>query len=83
MPPLRGGSPSLMRFSSSRKIFTLTLLALAGLLIAAAPAAPPEAAARERGSALAQRGSWSHEDVLGLLALQLVDPERFAGDDDA
>lgn len=36
--------------------------------------------ARERGSALARRGSWSHEDVLALLALQLVDPERFAGD---
>ena len=57
------------------------LLLLAGLLIAAAPAAPPEAAALERGRALARRGSWSHEDVLGLLALQLVDPERFAGDD--
>jgi hypothetical protein len=36
--------------------------------------------ARERGKALARRGSWSHEDVLALLALQLVDPERFAGD---
>ncbi len=39
------------------------------------------ACARERGRALARRGSWSHEDVLALLALQLVDPERFAGDE--
>ena len=39
------------------------------------------ALARERGRALAHQGSWSHEDVLGLLALQLVDPERFAGDE--
>lgn len=39
------------------------------------------ALARERGRALARRGAWSHEDVLSLLALQLVDPERFAGDE--
>jgi hypothetical protein len=39
------------------------------------------ALARERGRALARRGSWSHDDVLALLALQLVDPERFAGDE--
>ncbi|HET9208935.1 MAG TPA: hypothetical protein VFR03_00980 [Thermoanaerobaculia bacterium] len=39
------------------------------------------ALARERGRALALRGSWSHDDVLSLLALQLVDPERFAGDE--
>jgi hypothetical protein len=38
------------------------------------------AVARERGRALARRGSWSPEDVRGLLAIQLVDPERFAGD---
>ena len=63
------------------RIALLLPLLLAGLLTAAAPAAPPEAAARERGRALARRGSWSHEDVLGLLALQLVDPERFAGDE--
>jgi hypothetical protein len=69
--PLRG----------TARIGLLLLLLLAGLLIAAAPAAPPEAAALERGRALARRGSWSHEDVLGLLALQLVDPERFAGDE--
>ncbi|PYQ65386.1 MAG: hypothetical protein DMF53_05605 [Acidobacteria bacterium] len=37
--------------------------------------------ARERGRALARRGSWSRADVLALLALQLVDPERFAGDE--
>ncbi|HTG36250.1 MAG TPA: hypothetical protein VLB76_25310 [Thermoanaerobaculia bacterium] len=71
MNPLRG---------TARTGLLLPLL-LAGLLIAAAPAAPPEAAARERGRALARRGSWSHEDVLGLLALQLVDPERFASDE--
>lgn len=35
------------------------------------------ACARERGRALARRGSWSHEDVLVLATLQLVDPERF------
>jgi len=63
------------------RIALLLPLLLAGLLIAAAPAAPPEAAARERGRALARRGSWNHEDVLGLLSLQLVDPERFAGDE--
>jgi hypothetical protein len=39
------------------------------------------ALARERGRALARRGSWSHDDLLALLALQLVDPERFAGDE--
>jgi hypothetical protein len=39
------------------------------------------ALARERGRALARRGSWSHDDVLALLALQLVEPERFAGDE--
>jgi hypothetical protein len=39
------------------------------------------AAARERAHALARRGSWSHEEVLGLLALQLVEPERFVGDE--
>jgi len=37
-------------------------------------------AARARSRELARRGSWSHEDVLGLLALQLVDPERFVAD---
>ncbi len=42
------------------------------------PAQLAEHLARERGRALARRGSWSHEDVLALLALQLVDPERFA-----
>jgi len=35
------------------------------------------ACARERGRALIRRGSWSHEDVLGLATIQLVDPERF------
>ncbi len=35
------------------------------------------ACGRERSLALARRGSWSHEDVLALLALLLVDPERF------
>jgi hypothetical protein len=39
------------------------------------------ALARERGRALARRGSWTHDDVLALLALQLVDPERFAGEE--
>jgi hypothetical protein len=38
------------------------------------------AAARERGRALARRGAWSRTDVLGLVTLQLVDPERFASD---
>ncbi len=39
------------------------------------------AAARARGLALGRRGSWSHEEVLALLALQLVEPERFVADD--
>jgi hypothetical protein len=39
------------------------------------------ACARERGRALARSGSWSHDDVLALLTLQLVDPERFAADE--
>ena len=39
------------------------------------------AAARERGQALARRGAWSRADVLGLVTLQLVDPERFASDE--
>jgi hypothetical protein len=38
------------------------------------------ACARERARTLARRGSWSHEDVLALLTLQLVDPERFAAE---
>jgi hypothetical protein len=38
------------------------------------------ASARERGRALARRGSWSPEEVQALLALQLVDPERFVSD---
>jgi hypothetical protein len=61
----------------------VTVLA-AGLglcLLGAAPAPPsPEAAARARSRELARRGAWSHADVLGLLALQLVDPERFVAD---
>ncbi len=39
------------------------------------------ALARERERALARQESWSHEDILALLALELVDPERFAGDE--
>jgi hypothetical protein len=38
------------------------------------------ASARERGRALARRGSWSPGEVQALLALQLVDPERFVAD---
>jgi hypothetical protein len=39
------------------------------------------AEARERGRALARRGSWSPADVQALAALQLVDPERFVADE--
>jgi hypothetical protein len=39
------------------------------------------ACARERGLALARRGAWGHEDVLLLMAIQLVDPERFVDDE--
>jgi hypothetical protein len=42
------------------------------------------AAARERGRALARRGAsgtWSREEVQALVAFQLVDPERFAGEE--
>ena len=37
--------------------------------------------ARERGRALAARGTWSLADVQALVALQLVDPERFVSDE--
>jgi hypothetical protein len=39
------------------------------------------AAARARGLALGRRGAWSHEEVLSLLAQQLVEPERFVADE--
>jgi hypothetical protein len=39
------------------------------------------APARERGRALARRGSWSPGEVAALLGLQLVDPERFVTDE--
>jgi len=39
------------------------------------------ACARERSRALARRGSWSRGDVIGLLALQLVDAERFVAEE--
>jgi hypothetical protein len=39
------------------------------------------ATARARGLALGRRGSWTHEEVIALLALQLVEPERFVADD--
>ncbi len=40
------------------------------------------ACARERGRALAHQGSWSRDDVLGLLTIQLADPERFATEEE-
>jgi hypothetical protein len=64
----------------ARRAAFLTGLAL--LIAGAAPPPPsPEQAARDRSRELARRGSWSHEDVLGLLTLQLVDPERFVSDE--
>jgi hypothetical protein len=36
--------------------------------------------ARERSRAMAAQGSWSHNDLLGLVTLQLVDPLRFVED---
>ncbi|HEV8580193.1 MAG TPA: hypothetical protein VGX68_14065 [Thermoanaerobaculia bacterium] len=39
------------------------------------------ACARERSLALARSGSWSHEKVMALLTLQLVNPERFAAEE--
>jgi hypothetical protein len=58
------------------------LTSLALLLLGAAPAPPSlSSAARERSRELARRGSWSHEDVDGLLALELVNPERFVSDE--
>ena len=58
------------------------LTSLALLLLGAAPAPPsPQAAARERSRELARRGSWSQADVQGLLALELVNPERFVSDE--
>src|SRR4051794_8342973 len=70
------------------------ILLLAGLLLAAAPppgpalaAADPAAEAlvaraRERSRALARRGSWTHEEVAALAALQLGDPARFDADEE-
>ncbi|HYX25553.1 MAG TPA: hypothetical protein VFC23_15490, partial [Thermoanaerobaculia bacterium] len=59
------------------------LMGLALLLPGAAPPSPPSpsSAARERSRELAHRGSWSHQEVQGLLALELVDPERFVNDE--
>jgi hypothetical protein len=55
---------------------------LAGLALCALGASPrpAEEPARQRSRELARRGSWSHEEVLALLALQLGDPERFVAD---
>jgi hypothetical protein len=39
------------------------------------------ACARERSRTLARKGTWSHEDALALVALQLVDAERFVADE--
>lgn len=49
------------------------------LLIAALLAGAPDAA-RERSRELASRGTWTPADLQQLLALQLVDPERFVSD---
>ncbi len=38
------------------------------------------AAVRGRQRELARRGAWSHDDVLVLVTLELVDPERFVAD---
>jgi hypothetical protein len=64
----------------------MKLLALLLALLAAVPAQPPQPPdtlverARERGRELAARKAWSPADVQALLALQLVDPARFASD---
>jgi hypothetical protein len=39
------------------------------------------AAVRARQLALARRGTWAHEDVLVVVTLQLVDPERFVAEE--
>jgi hypothetical protein len=72
---------------SAWRIGILLLSLLLPLLIAASPQVAKRtgddlaAAARARGLALGRRGSWSHEEVLALLTLQLVEPERFVADE--
>jgi hypothetical protein len=39
------------------------------------------AAVRARQRELARRGAWSHDDVLVVVTLQLVDPERFVAEE--
>ncbi|HEX6862801.1 MAG TPA: hypothetical protein VF414_08300 [Thermoanaerobaculia bacterium] len=56
-------------------------MSFVALLIATLLAAPDLAApARERSRELARQGAWTPADVQALLALQLVDPERFVSD---
>lgn len=52
------------------------LALLIATLLTTAPADP----ARERSRQLASRGTWTPADVQRLLAMQLVDPERFVSD---
>ncbi len=76
-PPGRGVGGEV---SKGTRLSLLVILVLALLLLGAAPP-PPDSPARARSRELARRGTWSHEDVLGLVALQLGDPERFVSDE--
>ena len=53
---------------------------LAWLLLTASLLASPETGARERSRQLAKQGTWTPAQIQELLALQLVDPERFVND---
>ena len=78
------GGAARIRFREILRIGGLFLL-LFPLLLGAAPAKTADEAlvarARERCRALAHQTSWSREEVAELVALQLVDPQRFVEDE--
>jgi hypothetical protein len=79
----RRGRQRQRRLTRSELLVLVVFVVLGAALSLAAASDPEEAlvaAARARGRDLAAHGAWSEGDVRALLALQLVDPVRFAGD---